>query len=165
MRLYPRQQVEESLITHYKVGKSLPARSLQREVFAGVPGVYIGVEQIGVSSDAILLLGIVFFAEASHPDEPIPHFRNLNELQSKTLGDNLHFLPHRIIHPIAEHRLLHILRELGYKEVFATWPYNTTHGYAVPTAGLVLVGPDVIRGTLGNPKMGREVYNKWESER
>jgi len=152
MRLYSRQQVEESLITHYRVGGSKDAQTLRKDIFLGVPGHYIGVVTVHLHP---LLLGIVFFAEATHPDEPIPHFRNLDENLSKVLNDNLAFLPGKDV--------ICFLSVSEYETLSGRLIENhdVCMVYVIPTAGFVAVTPDRISGTLSNPSLAQEVYNKW----
>lgn len=158
MKFYRRKEVEESLITHAKVGGNKVALTLQDEVFQGVPGHYIGVEEFSDTS-----LGVVFFAEATHPDETIPHFRNLDEGVSKTLHGNLIFLPHRNAEcRVARAVLDWLLETSGYPQIAASLPAQVEYAYIIPTAGIVGCSHERIVTKLCNPKIAEEVYQQWQ---
>ena len=91
MKVYHRQALEDRIV-NMAHKRDAAAKLLLTEVFYGTPGSLVGV--IVCNPDK---LSIVFLARATHPDEPIPHFKNLEYSMSTVLNGAAANLKHHTL--------------------------------------------------------------------
>jgi len=166
MRIYFRDKVELYLIEKAREFKDANALVLRQTVFQGIPGNVIGVmERAGGS-----LLSIVFLAHSTHPDEPIPHFRNLDGIYSNALVEALVTLPYRPgpdYIPVDKFRELKTgvageARNLLFHLEGGINDRNASHVLIFKGAGLLLVNQDGIIGKLQNVQLSKMLHKIYE---
>jgi len=165
MRIYFRDKVELYLIEKAREFKDANALALRQTVFQAVPGNVIGVMERSIS-----YLSIVFLAHSTHPDEPIPHFRNLDGIYSNALVEALVTLPSR---PGPDYIPVDIFK--GFKEYTdrearnllvslegGINDRNASHVLIFKGAGLLLVNQDGIVGKLQNVQLSKMLHKIYE---
>lgn len=166
MKIYYRDKVELYLIEKAREFKDAAALALRQEVFQGVPGNVIGVmERAGGS-----LLSIVFLAHSTHPNEPIPHFRNLDEKASEILKEALITLPYQPGPDYIPINMFELFKSQVDREVVGLLKHleegiksrNATHVLIFNGAGLILTNDDGIVGKLQSVGLSKLLHKIWK---
>ena len=141
-----------------------------RKKFQGVPGHTLGIFYTNHGS----VLSMVFLATATHPNEPIPWFHNLNDLHGRQLASALALLSHTWIPSyltIAEFRELGAEME-GHLKPLSEHLYQKAHAarstkvVVLENSGFIFLNPDGIIGTAPALLLAKEMHRrgrgKWQ---
>jgi len=172
MKVYHRQALEDRIV-NMAHKRDAAAKLLLTEVFYGTPGSLVGV--IVCNPDK---LSIVFLARATHPDEPIPHFKNLEYSMSTVLNGAAANLKHHTLDayvtPDELRRIARALPQAASEDrvtadsMLRVAQYiidgipEATRVLIIPKYGFIALNPDRIVATLDKPGPAEEVYRIWK---
>ena len=171
MKVYHRQALEDKIVTAAHA-KDTTAKAILKKVFYGTPGSLIGVIVCNPGRRSI-----IFLARATHPNEPLPHFRNLDAAQSTVINSNTANLNYNTVDsyvtPDEFRRIARTLPRateeqtkqadsaLRVAEVIRSNLGNVTRVLILADYGFLVLSPDEVIAKLQRPNLSREMYNLW----
>lgn len=170
MQVYHRQAIENRIVDMAH-RKDLAAKAILKEVFYGTPGTLVGVLVCDPRRRSV-----IFMARATHPNEPLPYFQNLNESQSLVVigaAATLNFAMAdcyvspdefgriaRTLPLATEHQQVQQKSALRISEKISE--LGTSRIIILPESGFVALNPDGIVAKLQRPNLSKEMYDLWK---
>lgn len=170
MHIYHRQALEDKIVAMAHA-KDLGAKDLLEQVFHTVPGTLIGVVVCNPATRSV-----VFLARATHPNEPISFFQNLDGSQSQIINTAAANLPFSYedcyVTPDEFYQMASSLSipsderlAKGIANAIVTTMPQVKRVLVIPEYGFLALTPDRIEAKLQNPHISREVYKLWKPQK